>query len=219
MKKCLQCNKPHNNKKFCCKECFNKWLIGKPHGHKTSNGGGWNFKLSEETKQKMSLAKIGSIGNFTGKTHKKEARERIRQANIGKEVSVETREKLRLIGLKRIENGQHNSYIDGRSNDKQYRSWIKNSRNRKKRDAEGSHTFEEWEDVKKKFGYMCLCCKRFEPEIQLSEDHIIPLSKGGTDYIENIQPLCRSCNCIKNASIIDYSQYYLSNEKAEHINL
>lgn len=72
------------------------------------------------------------------------------------------------------------------------------------RDAEGSHTSEEFEEMKKFYNYMCLCCKKFEPEIKLGEDHIIPLSKSGTNYIENIQPLCGSCNSIKNVKIIDF---------------
>lgn len=70
--------------------------------------------------------------------------------------------------------------------------------------AEGSFKQKEWEDLKKKFNYTCLCCKKKEPEIKLTIDHIMPLSKGGSDYIENIQPLCGRCNRIKNVKYINY---------------
>lgn len=32
---------------------------------------------------------------------------------------------------------------------------------------------------------------------ELTEDHRIPLSRGGTDWIANIVPCCLSCNCSK----------------------
>jgi len=87
-------------------------------------------------------------------------------------------------------------------------SWMKNKRNREKRNSYGNHTFEQWEELKKKYNYTCLSCNKKEPEIKLTEDHVVPLSKGGSDYIENIQPLCRKCNSKKLTKIINYKNEY-----------
>lgn len=73
-----------------------------------------------------------------------------------------------------------------------------------KRGAKGSHTLEEWGKLKENFSYRCLCCKKSEPDISLTEDHITPLSKGGTNYISNIQPLCKLCNSKKYISNTNY---------------
>ncbi len=68
--------------------------------------------------------------------------------------------------------------------------------------AEGSHTAQEWLDLCVLYSNKCLCCGR--PNVKLTADHIVPLSKGGSDYIDNIQPLCAPCNSSKNARTIDY---------------
>lgn len=70
------------------------------------------------------------------------------------------------------------------------------------RGVSGSHSVVEWETLKAQYNWTCPCCHKFEPEIKLSVDHIIPLIRGGSNNIENIQPLCRSCNCKKNDRLI-----------------
>lgn len=35
-------------------------------------------------------------------------------------------------------------------------------------------------------------------------DHVIPVSRGGTSHIYNLQPLCSACNREKHAGIVDY---------------
>lgn len=74
--------------------------------------------------------------------------------------------------------------------------------------AEGSHTKEEWADLKAKYEYRCLCCGEFEINLKnpLEQDHVIPLSKGGTNWITNIQPLCETCNGmgVKGTKSTDY---------------
>jgi 5-methylcytosine-specific restriction endonuclease McrA len=86
---------------------------------------------------------------------------------------------------------------------------IANRRRVQEMNAPGSHTVAEWEKLKHRYNNTCLCCGRREPEIKLTRDHVIPLTKGGSDYIDNIQPLCRSCNSSKNVKIIDYRPKWL----------
>ena len=69
-----------------------------------------------------------------------------------------------------------------------------NRRHARKANAEGSHTAKEWKEVLTRANEKCLECGTVE---NITRDHIIPLSRGGTDYIENIQPLCHSCNASK----------------------
>lgn len=85
-----------------------------------------------------------------------------------------------------------------------HRRWVKKNPERmahlkarryaRKRNAEGSHSLEEWQELCKKYNWQCAICRQKK---KLTKDHIKPLSLNGTDYISNIQPLCRNCNSRK----------------------
>ena len=46
-------------------------------------------------------------------------------------------------------------------------------------------------------GGYCLGCEEHFPPRNLTIDHIIPRSRGGTDHISNLQLLCGACNSVK----------------------
>ncbi len=82
---------------------------------------------------------------------------------------------------------------------------LKQRRRAHEKGAEGSYTGNEWRELCRLYNHTCLACGRREPNIKLTPDHVIPLSKGGNNYITNIQPLCYSCNSGKgNRTAIDY---------------
>lgn len=63
------------------------------------------------------------------------------------------------------------------------------------------HLPDEWQALKSVCGTQCLLCG---VESDLVKDHIVPIYQGGSDGIENIQPLCRSCNASKGSDTTDH---------------
>lgn len=92
------------------------------------------------------------------------------------------------------------------------KNWAKNNRERIKviqqnrkaslRGDGGKITKKQWEDLCNKYGNRCLCCGR--DDLKLTIDHVVPVKLGGRNVIDNIQPLCGSCNSRKGAKHIDY---------------
>lgn len=66
----------------------------------------------------------------------------------------------------------------------------------------GSHTEAQWQALKSYYMDQCLCCG--DVPDKLTRDHVVPIARGGSDDISNIQPLCFRCNRRKHAKTIDY---------------
>lgn len=78
------------------------------------------------------------------------------------------------------------------------------SKNRrvKTRGSNGVIALSEWQEICKFYGNKCLCCGR--SDVKMTIDHIIPIFKNGKNVIENVQPLCHSCNSRKHTNTTDY---------------
>lgn len=93
------------------------------------------------------------------------------------------------------------------------RRWRENNRDRAraqdrkyrvlKAGAGGSHTEEEWKALVAHYGG-CIHPDKDKCNGMITEDHIIPISEGGSDDIDNIQPLCQHHNFSKHTKTIDY---------------
>ncbi len=84
---------------------------------------------------------------------------------------------------------------DLRSNQAKRSSRLAESRKR------GRHSPLEWETMRAILGG-CVRCGTAEGEIV--KDHITPIYQGGSDGLENIQPLCRACNASKGPEAVDH---------------
>lgn len=78
------------------------------------------------------------------------------------------------------------------------------NRRARKAGVVGDVTEAEFEELKQATGNICLSCLISGDEVTLARDHVIPISQGEPNVIENIQPLCKSCNSKKGTKSTDY---------------
>ena len=110
-----------------------------------------------------------------------------------------TREASRAWHAANAERSNAHSRAWARANPEKVRLRV-NRRRVRKRAAAGTFTLAEWNLLLALFSFRCAYCWRSFP--RLETDHVVPLSRGGSDSIENILPACRSCNAKKGASIV-----------------
>lgn len=144
--------------------------------------------------------KKGHIPWIKDKKHAKETLEKMSCASKARRRGESERQKRRKLWLGRNNPNWRGGVSLGADGNRIYHA----QRRARKRKATGSHNRFDWELLKEIYNYTCPACERSEPEIVLTEDHIIPLSRGGSNWITNIQPLCGRCNFKKYNKAIHY---------------
>lgn len=85
---------------------------------------------------------------------------------------------------------------------------IRRNARAKRMNAPGTCTEKQWLDKASYYFYKCKWCGKQLDRNTCTVDHIIPLSKGGTNWVSNLVPACRPCNSSKQAK--DWKQWLMS---------
>lgn len=100
--------------------------------------------------------------------------------------------------------GMEAEHIDA-SRDRQCRSAVAGNAVRRERMAKavalGTHEQWQWWRLFALYGRQCCKCGS---KARIAKDHIRPVSRGGSDGLDNLQPLCQGCNTRKMARWEDY---------------
>lgn len=73
--------------------------------------------------------------------------------------------------------------------------------------AKGSHTEKMWEKLVASFDCRCVFCGVHMAAVEVQKDHILPIYQGGSDSIENLQPLCKKCNTAKGPDSTNWAAF------------
>jgi 5-methylcytosine-specific restriction endonuclease McrA len=75
--------------------------------------------------------------------------------------------------------------------------------------AKGTHTDADWQALCEQLAHRCAMCGVYGSSVVLHKDHVTPIYQGGSDAIENLQPLCQPCNLAKGPDATNWAAYRL----------
>lgn len=193
-----------------CKECVNLWSRGYREAHREEDAAKRLLHKDEkkEYDKRRYLADVDKSKAERRETYRKRADYYCQKA---KEYRLLADPK-ELRATKRKWEEEHREQVNQRgaawkrSHPEKVREATRRRRAIKRAVSDGHYTEKEWGELLVKYGNKCLCCGK--DDTKLERDHVIPLVERGPDTIDNIQPLCRTCNAKKWRKTIDYREVF-----------
>ena len=184
--------------KSYCKECVHKeYLANKDH----------ILKQHKEYYENNKSNYLGMCRKYR-EEHKEHTKEVMRNYYLRNGDKIRKRSKERFANftpeqMKKRKEYLHNYYTteEGRA----YKRMKFHFRKAQELNVENTLSSEEWEDTVTFFNGECAYCGR---KTKLTQDHVIPVSKGGGYTKYNIVPCCGRCNSSKQDK--DYIEWYKS---------
>lgn len=88
-------------------------------------------------------------------------------------------------------------YKEYRRNNRKLLSFRCRRSHLKRKNVIGRHTVKEFHQLCEIFDWKCAYCDKQLDVNNVTEDHVISIETGGTDFIDNILPCCSRCNSRK----------------------
>lgn len=196
---CKVCNiefeQKHFNQKCCSVECKHEAkLISNRKYKKTEKGILGIRKLYNSEAKKISDAKYRQTENAKKKAVIRSTR------TLSNSPKLQEAKRLRDIAFSKTERGKEINSIARKkySKTEKGKEKIRELKYIRRNKKAGKLDLQAWNEKLERLDYKCQICGTRE---RITIDHIIPLTKGGTNHIDNLQPLCHSCNSSKGNKI------------------
>lgn len=200
---CKDCNTPVSPKKQRCEPC-------RVARKKATNAAFW--QRAAQTKPLLTCARCSAIYGVrpgqptmrhlcqtcaTAQYRENEReRDRVRQAAGSRKIPENARAYASEYKRKNVEWNRLHSKLYKQRHPHKVREQI-NRRRALKESAPGDITIEEFWASCDRRGWECSYCHDALTKASATMDHVVPLSRGGSNGIDNIAPCCRRCNASK----------------------
>lgn len=219
-----KCKSKKDGLNYCCKTCDSERYFKNAEKNRERQR---EYSSREDVKQRAKDNKLNRkdkikfyMLNYFKQYPKKEYDKKYYELNI------EKKQNYRINNRDKIRNQSREYYLFNKERiSEKHKEWKKSSSGRiavrnyshkrrlmySKLNLYSTITINEWNNLINKYNHCCVYCLQHEKNCgKLTIEHIVPISKGGAHCVDNIFPVCQSCNSKKrDLSLCNFVKRYI----------